>query len=87
MRAVLTDVLSPNTEIIGMLLNIEKDKEKKILTFCVTKKVMVVEGSLQVDLKRYLGKKIGLINLGDTYRVREIKNSGGSQCFVSDSFL
>lgn len=79
MGSALTDVLSPNTEIIGVLLNIEKDKEKNILTFCITKKVMVVEGSLQVDLKKYLGKKIGLINLGDTYRLREIKNSEGSQ--------
>ncbi len=79
MGSALTDVLSPNTEIIGVLLNIEKDKEKNVLTFCITKKVMVVEGSLQVDLKKYLGKKIGLINLGDTYRLREIKNSEGSQ--------
>jgi hypothetical protein len=77
--SILTDALSPNTEIIGVLLNIEKNKEKNVLTFCITKKILIVEGSLQVDLKKYLGKKIGLINLGDTYRVREIKNSEGSQ--------
>lgn len=79
MGSVLTDALSPNTEIIGVLLNIEKDKGKNVLTFCITKKLMVVEGSLQVDIKKYLGKKIGLINLGNTYRVREIKNMEGSQ--------
>lgn len=64
--------LEENTEIIGVLKSIEKHGYGILLTFSITKTVVIPYG-IKEKIEEFLNKKIGILNLENTYYLRKIK--------------
>jgi len=71
--------LKPYQEIVGNLSNIITEDHVTIAIFSMMFEVDFPQDSFKDnDLKKFIGKRIGILNSNGKYRIRIIKRKGGN---------
>ena len=67
--------LKQNCEIIGILSKFEIEGSHLKLLFSMMKEIEVpIEEFTMEQLEKFLGKRIGILNISGSYKVRQIKS-------------